>query len=152
MLSRKWKILICIILLVFCALTYLKLNKKSKRSGYIFIPPKSNVDAHLKRLVNSLVPVSKFIENLNWKVSEKSYVINKEDVYICMLDENGDIYDDNTLVYVILHEVAHCELPNEIGHTKAFEEKFQDLLNRAYFFGLYNPSIPMRTDYCMYNE
>jgi hypothetical protein len=77
----------------------------------------------------------------------KSYTINKEKVYICLKDENGQYYNDNMLLYVISHEAAHCLCP-EIGHTELFHTIFEALLLELTAAGIYNPSIPIQQDYC----
>ena len=54
---------------------------------------------------------------------KKSYTINKEDIFLCLLDENGNYYHDNMLIYVLLHEISHS-VCNEIGHTEKFNKIF----------------------------
>lgn len=78
---------------------------------------------------------------------DKSYTINKEKVYICLKDSNGKYYDDNVLSYVLLHEIAHA-LSTEIGHTQLFHDIFEALLIQFAGAGLYDPNIPIPTDYC----
>ena len=78
---------------------------------------------------------------------EKSYTINKERVYICLKDTNGEYYDDNTLYYVIGHELSHT-ICDEIGHTQKFHDIFEALLENMEKAGIYNSDIPMTQDYC----
>ena len=80
---------------------------------------------------------------------DKSYTINKEKVYICLLDEDGQYYEENMLVYVILHELAHV-ICDEIGHTDKFHRIFDELLDKASSKGLYDPTVPIIRDYCQY--
>jgi hypothetical protein len=82
---------------------------------------------------------------------DKSYTINKNKVYLCILDENEEYYNINSLMYVLLHELSHV-LCKEIGHTEMFHEIFQELLIQATTDGIYDPSIPMVSDYCAYND
>ena len=77
----------------------------------------------------------------------KSYTINKEIVYICLKDEKGNYYNDNMLMYVTAHELAHV-LCDEIGHTTSFHEIFESLLSELEKDNLYNPSIPVLKSYC----
>jgi len=78
---------------------------------------------------------------------EKSYTINKEKVYICLKDPQGEYYNDNTLYYVIAHEISHA-ICDEIGHTDKFHAIFKELLILMEKDGIYNSSIPIQQDYC----
>jgi hypothetical protein len=78
---------------------------------------------------------------------EKSYTINKHKVYICLKDPNGKYYDDNTLYYVIAHEISHV-IYNEIGHTPKFNSIFEALLVLMERYGIYNSNIPITKNYC----
>ena len=83
---------------------------------------------------------------------EKSYTINKEDIYICLLDENGKYYNDNMLIYVLLHELSHYSCKSEIGHTPLFHQIFQAYLKKATEMKIYDPNIPLIKNYCLYND
>jgi len=52
--------------------------------------------------------------------------------------DNGELHDENTIMYVILHELAHM-VNTEWGHEKDFWDKFQFLLNEAVSIGIYTP-------------
>jgi hypothetical protein len=79
----------------------------------------------------------------------KSYTINKKKVYLCLKDENGEYYEDNMLMFVAIHELAHV-LCDEIGHTDKFQSIFQELLNRASELDIYDPSVAPVQNYCEY--
>ena len=87
------------------------------------------------------------MKNIKLYRGEKSYTINKEKVYICLKDENGNYYDDNTLIYVIAHELSHA-ICDEIGHTEKFHRIFEALLVNMEEQGIYNSKIPIKQDYC----
>ena len=87
------------------------------------------------------------MKNIKLYRGEKSYTINKEKVYICLKDENGNYYDDNTLIYVIAHELSHA-ICDEIGHTEKFHHIFEALLKKMEEEELYNSKIPIKHDYC----
>ena len=53
------------------------------------------------------------------------------------------------LMYVLAHEVSHA-LSDSVGHTEEFHNIFNDLLNIAVKKGIYDPTIPVITDYCEY--
>ena len=91
------------------------------------------------------------MEEIRLYKGEKSYTINKEKIYMCLLDEEGKYYDLNLLVYVLLHEMSHV-LCDEIGHTQKFSDIFDELKHEAATAGIYNPSLHIRQDYCTYND
>ena len=108
-------------------------------------------DPMLHDLRETLRPVHPAIDQVRLYEGEKSYTINKERVYICLRDENGQYYNKNMLIYVTLHELAHA-INDEIGHTQKFHDIFEELLDKAYSLGIYNPSIPPIQNYCQYND
>lgn len=82
--------------------------------------------------------------------SDGSYTENKRTIYVCTKDpETGQIYSDNTLIYVILHECAHMldSTYNE-AHDDKFKKIFLKLLQKAERTGIYNPAIPIPNTYC----
>lgn len=86
------------------------------------------------------------LQHLKIYEGDKSYTINKEKIYLCIRDKEGQYYNQNILMYVLLHEIAHTICP-EIGHTQEFKNIFNSLLDRATAFGIYtNVDIPK--DYC----
>jgi predicted metal-dependent hydrolase len=64
--------------------------------------------------------------------SMTSYSINKgEEIILCLRNPNtGAMHDVDTLMYVLLHEVAHIACP-EVGHTQLFVDIFADFLRIA---------------------
>ena len=111
----------------------------------------SSNDPILRRLKQKLVSVHPKVNDLTFFEDKESYTINKKDVYLCLRDENNEYYNENMLIYVTLHEVAHA-ICDEIGHTQKFHEIFESLLDRAYNMGIYNPSIPIIQDYCQHHN
>ena len=68
-----------------------------------------------------------------------SYTVNKgEELVVCIRSRNrkNELHDINTLMYVVIHEMAHMACP-EIGHTKLFYEINKYLLNCAIKINLY---------------
>lgn len=105
-------------------------------------------DPMLIQIKQVLLPLHPEMKNLKLYKGDKSYTLNKEHVYICLKDENGDYYPINMLIYVTIHEIAHCLNKVDIGHTAKFHEIFEDLLEKASVLGIYNPSIPPIQNYC----
>lgn len=83
---------------------------------------------------------------------EKSYTINKHKIHICLFDENGEYYSNNTLIYVLAHELAHVINTKNVGHTQEFHDIFEELLDLLTEKGVYSPSIPVPLSYCTYND
>ncbi len=85
--------------------------------------------------------MKKFMERLpRVTVSEKtviktsklsSYTISKQEVALCLRqNQNGSLYDINTLMYVVVHEYAHV-MSEGLGHDVEFIKNFAVLLRIA---------------------
>ena len=107
----------------------------------------TTVDPKIQQLKDHLNDLHYGIKDLNIYKGNKSYTINKKKIYICLKDKNNTYYPDNHLVYVLLHEFAHC-LNNEIGHTPKFYKIFHNLLEEAHDRNLYDKNIPPIENYC----
>jgi hypothetical protein len=84
---------------------------------------------------------------------DKSYTVNKEKMTLCIkVPGTEQYYDDNTLRYVAIHELAHATNQQDIGHTPAFYKEFDRLLDIASQKGLYDPSKPIPDNYCNYKK
>lgn len=108
-------------------------------------------DAELDDIVREMYDLHPTVQNLKFSEGDKSYTINKKNVYICMRDENGEYYDRNFLKFVVLHEISHT-LCDEIGHTPKFTRIFGDVLDRAAALGIYDPSGKKIQNYCNYKK
>jgi beta-lactamase regulating signal transducer with metallopeptidase domain len=51
--------------------------------------------------------------------NERTYTIDKKQIYVLLRKPSGERYNKDTLLFVILHEVAHILSPDE-HHTKRF--------------------------------
>ena len=105
-------------------------------------------DPMLAEIQMRLLQVHPIADRIRFFRGSKSYTLNKEKVYLCLYDENKNYYPMNMLMYVAIHELAHC-LCKEIGHTTKFFEIFRELLQKAEEIGVYNPDIPPIDNYCM---
>ncbi len=67
-----------------------------------------------------------------------SYSVNKgEKIVLCIRQKENDIFvDDNTMIFVILHELGHI-MSKSIGHTEEFWDNFRFLLKEAEEMGIY---------------
>ena len=105
-----------------------------KHSGFLDVINKRNV-----------------LDEINLYKGDKSYTINKENVFLCLKDENGEYYSMNILMFVTLHEMAHV-LSTTIGHDKNFNNIFDALLKKAAEMGIYDPTLKMDENYCNYTK
>ena len=119
----------------------------------------ANIKINIKTLVNYLqVNKNKFPENMSYikdlvlrtkkiNIMETpqddqytSYTINKgEKLVFCLRSKIiENIHDMNTLMYVVIHEMAHVGCP-EYGHTPLFKKIFKFLLQQSIIIGIYIP-------------
>lgn len=107
-------------------------------------------DPTIKKIRNSLLQLHPITQNIHIYKSTKSYCLNKREIYLCTEDKNGNEYSFNTLIYVAIHELAHCidhEVSDEHEHTFTFNLIFNDLLHKAAKLNIYNPKLPIPIDY-----
>jgi hypothetical protein len=81
-----------------------------------------------------------------------SYTVNKgQKIFMCVRErkDGNNIIDENTLVFVALHELAHV-MTKSIGHTKEFWDNFEFLLEHAVKDGFYkyHPYHQSPVPYC----
>ena len=86
-----------------------------------------------------------------------SYTIDKEYMHICLRtrDSKEEIYDLNTLMYVVIHELAHMGNYSSIGipiegHGPEFMSKFKFLLEESIKLDIYRYEDYSKTpkEYC----
>lgn len=59
-----------------------------------------------------------------------------ENIVLCLRSRSAKLIDENTLFYVVLHELAHV-MSDDVGHTKQFGHNFQFLLTSAIKYKLW---------------
>lgn len=115
-----------------------KINKKVNDFTNNLINKYNNSDKYDKiiRIKNRYNPnsISENIKNSN----HTSYSINKgEKMVLCIRQkEDSSFVDDNTIIFVVIHELAHI-MSKSIGHTDEFWSNFKFLLKNAEEFKLY---------------
>ena len=69
-----------------------------------------------------------------------AYSVNKGDeLSICIRDKETDEFiDQNTIVFVAIHELAHI-MTDETGHTPKFWNNMKYLLEQGSEIGIYTP-------------
>jgi hypothetical protein len=81
-----------------------------------------------------------FYENDPSLSSDTSYTMNKGDaMYICLRDKKDPnlLVDEETVLFVMLHECAHIANYNGWGHKEDFWTTFKYLLHEAELAGIY---------------
>jgi predicted metal-dependent hydrolase len=103
--------------------------------------------------IKNLIDRTKEINIMETPADEKhtSYTINKgEKIVLCLRSKFlNNIHDMNTIMYVVIHELAHVACP-EYGHTPLFKKIFIFLLKQSEKINIYK-SIDYRKnpqDYC----
>jgi hypothetical protein len=102
------------------------------------------------KFVGPLEPLNNIniLKNLVMVEDNESYTINKKIIHLCTKEpRSGKYYDKNTLMFVVLHELAHV-ICDDIGHTDTFSIINKALLNHAINHGFYDPSKPFIENYC----
>jgi|688.fasta_scaffold531098_2 hypothetical protein len=97
--------------------------------------------------INCILKNRNILNEISIYRGNKSYTINKNQIFICLKNEKGQYYDNNTLIYVTLHEIAHT-LCDEVGHTDKFSDLFEQLLIKAQKLQIYDPSKKIEPNYC----
>lgn len=93
------------------------------------------------------------LEENDISASSTSYSENKgEKIIVCMRDKTKEPYpfvDENTIMFVLLHELAHL-MTESIGHTPEFWTNFRTLLHDCIKCGKYTPINYSQNpvDYC----
>ncbi len=89
----------------------------------------TNVEPELfKKYIKGVKPEETLaMRNFDIKKGNKSFTVDKEHITLCMYDENGNMYPEDILSYVIIHEAAHlCNTSS--GHDASFDDTFDLLL------------------------
>jgi hypothetical protein len=112
--------------------------------------PASMADPRVKIMVERFNPQN-IMEN-DIDADTTSYSENKgELIVVCLRDKRHPypFVDENTVMFVLLHEMAHL-MTTTIGHTPEFWTNFKRILHDAVQAGIYTPVNYARepTPYC----
>ncbi len=113
-------------------------------------PPRDDAtrEPMLKRVRTNFTKLSPRYAEIPLLAGRSAYTDNKTVITLCLADpDTGEPYDDNTIMFVALHELAHV-ITTAIGHGREFRKNFANLLARAANHGFYNPSKPIVATYC----
>jgi hypothetical protein len=111
---------------------------------------RSSSNQKLKEIKDKLIRVDPRAQNVEFYIDpEESYTLDKKEVYMCVHDPTGGYYNDDTLMYIALHELAHALIPEDTSkHPPKFDALFNQLKDRAAYLKLYNPETPFPNEYC----
>ena len=103
----------------------------------------------VKRLEENYNPNNLSETGINAKYT--SYSVNKgEKISICLRNKMNNTFEDkNTVMFVVIHELAHV-MTKSVGHGKDFWENMSYLLHEAEKIGIYDHQDYGKTpvDYC----
>ncbi len=95
----------------------------------------------IDHLLNNYNP-DVFYENDPRYSNDTSYTVNKgQTMYVCLRqkDDPRILVDENTLLFVFLHEITHNSNYRGWGHGKDFWTIFKTILHEAKLAGIYSP-------------
>ncbi len=79
------------------------------------------------------------LKETNSHEKSAAYTLNKSsEIRLCIRDQNGNFEDQNTSMFVILHELAHV-MSISYNHTEEFKNNFSYITHLASSLGLYKP-------------
>ena len=137
----------CSVFLI-CMIIILLIRKENSEYYKKHAPELHKIQEKLTTMIPYFTPdQQRRLKKLKIRPDIKSYTVNKHDMHLCLEDDNGSYYDDNLLIYVTLHELAHI-FCDEIGHTKNFYKIFDKLTDIAEKVKIYDSSIALPKEYC----
>ena len=102
---------------------------------------KKNIDPLIYELQAILLKVDPDVASkINIQDDTSSYTINKKNMHLCLRDEDGEYFNKNMLIYVAIHELAHCKCKS-IGHTPEFYRIMDEMLEKAKKLGIYQDDV-----------
>ena len=107
-------------------------------------------DPKIDELKQKLIQVDPRAAKLSFTAAKESFTENKKDVFLCIKDQHGKYYEDNMLMYVALHELAHAFSESvDTHHTgDEFKNNFNLLLKKGEALGYFDPNKPLDYSYC----
>ena len=93
----------------------------------------------VKRILERYNPDVLYEHKPNFFENNVAFTKNKgESIYICLRDNNNQLHDDNTLMFVAIHEVSHIATKVR-DHKIEFWQTFKWLINESKEAGAYIP-------------
>lgn len=93
----------------------------------------------IENMIKSFNPERVYENDPNNLSGSTSYTVQKgKEMYICLRNKDGGFVDQNTLMFVILHEMSHIGAYWTIDHTPDFWRVFAFVLRDAIEAGIYD--------------
>ena len=109
------------------------------------------VNGIIKYMVDNGLPTPEIAHRLQyrWRKCEvretaagedsAAYTVNKgEEMRVCLKNDNGEFENENTMMFVVLHELGHM-MSISYGHNDEFKDNFQAITEIASKLGYYTP-------------
>jgi hypothetical protein len=98
-------------------------------------------DQYFKNMADKLRKIDPRLDNkidwLKFYEGNRSHVINKSTIFICYRDEEGTLYTENYLIFIMISLLAHT-LSISTGHTDEYYSIRDDLVAKATVHGIYD--------------
>lgn len=119
----------------------------------VYVKHTQVTDQTIVDLKNLAVELDEKYTGLDIRPSSISTTVNKKTIMLCVYDPvSGRPYSQNTLMGVLIHELAHYESESygehADDHNDEWHEKYAAIRDKAVEKGLYNPKFPPPKTYC----
>ena len=114
-------------------------------------PGTCEINPTLDKLRYELAKVEPKSKNLQFYPARESYTEDKEKIFLCMNDpKTGQEYSYNTLMLVLLHEIAHAFSPviDKEHITPEFNNLHKYYREKAHKMGIVNLDNEVTPEYC----
>lgn len=146
---------IAIVILILVVLIWIYLRPQIDQYESIRRQQVHNTIQWLYRTVNdicyrcNMAPIYEIIETKQITYTDK--VTNPHNIkgiiYLVVWDEpHGRVFNHNTLIYAMLHEITHILSPS-IHHEPPFDSIESILMNMAINLEYYDPTVPFESNY-----
>jgi hypothetical protein len=100
----------------------------------------------LQKIWDRVKALNKRFREVSLQEGSSSCTLGKKKIIIRIKDEKGNLYEENTIYNVLLHELAHV-LCDEHGHTTKFWNIMDELIDLAHHHKIFDKNIPMNKNY-----
>ncbi len=101
----------------------------------------------VQQLRSQISKISPQFATIPITIGDSTFIEDKKRITLCIAEKDGTKHTLNTLVEVILHEIAHSITVSH-QHTDEFKKNYKTLIDEAIAKGIYDPSIPLPEKYC----